>query len=286
MGDIKLIREDEILPKVAIDILLEDSPVATITTHLNRAYIHMDFPSGNATNNKIDRVSVGVYKYGSTPEGNIDLENILDIEYYYFIPGASVVYSKNDPSIPEHNVYLDIENYWYCFELAYVSEPTSNEVGGNMFYSLLSKYYVDNRYPSIYVGYISKYIIDFLKNAFEDNHKLTVFYNVIEPINPKKFDLIRFKDSISYKLISEIYETGSQKYQLEPVSGAPLDLIIKLTLELNFGKCIYDFFEKNIPEYGQIPFIIKYNFSTYNLVFDGDMPLLASKYLESENIDG
>jgi len=267
-----------------IDILAEDSPRVEINIHLNRAYIKMHYPTSVYESEPIYKVSAVVKRYGENSEGDIDLNNLLETNFYQFVPGVTM-YAENQynpPELPPFTVFYDIQNYWYVFEFRYMYIPSATVDGGNMFFSLVSKYVVDNRYPQLYKKYIGPYFINDLKNAFQTDRKLNIWYEVDNSlIVPSKYDLIKPQNSPSFKQVSEIYENDPIGYQIQIPKRYSLEFGTILIRDQALQKSIYEYFDGQPPENGDITIVFKYNQYQYNINIVGNLKSLISDYINS-----
>jgi hypothetical protein len=188
----------------------------------------------------------------------------------------------NPPELPPFHVFYDIENFWYTFEFKYIYAPALTEDGGNIFFSLQSKYVIDNTQPQIYNKYVSPFFKDDLKNAFDIDKKLNIWFETdVTNISPKKYDLIKPAKSVSFKQVVDTFENDPLGYQLQLPKKYSLDFGIKLLNDLSLQKTVYQFFEEEPPEDGKVTVVFKYNYSFYNINIIGNLSALVQPYIDS-----
>jgi hypothetical protein len=272
MGNLKDIQN------TMIDIFQEAPPVAYISVHLNRAYIWMDFPTNGPS---IMAVSVTIKKWSTDDNMEIDPDDLLEVTSYQFIPGATV-YAIDDPYLPTHHVFLDLENFIYTLEFKYMYQPSALIDGGNIFYSEESIYFINNIHPLLYTGYISEYMVGDFKDAMSEDNSINIWFET-DIADPQKFDLVKLTGSIGYKTIIETFNIGIPPYQLGLTQETTLKFISKLTSEYFFGKTVDTYFNTDIPQ--EIPtdsiivFKFLYNNTNYTLKFIGNIQNLIRNYL-------
>jgi hypothetical protein len=261
-----------------IGIFREAPPVAYISAHLNRAYIWMDFPTEGPS---IMSVSVIIKRWASDGNGELDPNDLLEVTSYQFTPGATV-YAIDDPHLPTHHIYLDIQNFLYTLEFKYMYQPSALVEGGNIFYSEPSTYFINNIDPLLYTGYISEFMVGDFKDAMDDDNSITIWYEK-EDIQPKKFDLVKTKDGLGYKTVIVVFDTGPQPYQLGQTQETTLTFMSKLTSEYFFGKTVDEYFDADIPQEvptdDTITFKFLYNNIYYTLIFTGNIKGLINDFL-------
>jgi hypothetical protein len=256
------------------DFLREKAPEVEIDVSLNIAYINILFPSLSVSATPIARVVMEILEYGSLPNGDIDLENLISSQLAGFNPGQTS-YAEPSDDEPLHVVYKKINNNWYIFNFMYTYRPAVPDEGGNTFYSNQSSLLVDNNTPKIYPGLISPFMKGLFRDRLEEVKKITIWYSA-ENISPAIGDVI-YQDIYQAQMVTRLSTEANAPYPytIGPLDNSYRDATIFFRRNEDVLRTIGLFFEE-LPEDGEIPFIFEYNSSWYQVIIKGNL----KKYLE------
>jgi len=249
-----------------IYMLNEPQPVVSAMIHLNRVYFYFDFPTKNEDGSLIYKVAVQVKRYSDDT-----YEDIIESNFYEFVPGATI-YSNNF-EVPKHHIFYDIKNGFYTFQINYMYKPEASNAGGNIFYSISTIIKIDNSFPEIYSGYMSKFNTGDLFNIFNKDKKLKLWYEPNTTEYLQKNNIIKSIGSNGYKIIEDVY-LNPYSYILGFIGDKTLGFILKTLKDELFIKTINDFFNNTLPSNDEIIFRIHYNDDIYYFIIEGNIQKL------------
>lgn len=263
-------------------VMKENSPIIEITPHLNKAYFFVNFPNTTTSLNHIYRMQAYIIEYGSTSNGDLDPENIISELRVEFDPGKSI-YAENSYVLPPHHFMTDINNSWYRFKFTYMYNPSTDEEGGDIWYSAISNQDLDNTTPNIFSRYISGDIKGSVQATLERDKQLTLWYNTSAIDSPKKGQAVKFSKEPA---INQIKDTnGDGTFVKEPLDADLRNVFTHIFSDLDFQSTVYTYFENWLPSSGTIEIKFRWNRDTYKIIISGDIQALATDYFK-EVLDG
>ena len=252
------------------DLLKEKPPKVELAISLNVAYINFIFPTGGDSSEIIHKVVIDILEYGSLPNGDIDLDNIIDSKLVSLYPGQTS-YAEQSPDKPFHMVTKSINNSWYLFNFVYTYRPAPSNEGNNLFYSNQTTISVNNTNPIIHKKTISKYMIGLFREKLEEISKINIWYNT-DINNPNIGDIV-YTDLYQAQMVSRLsIDAGDPNpFTLSPMDFSYQKATIFFRKNPEIKQTILTFFKNQLPQNGEISFTFDFDFKRYTITIRGNI---------------
>ena len=259
-----------------LDIMKSETPKVEIMSHLNRAYVFFDFESSGTIFNGIVWIQVHIIEYGSTPEGKLNPNDVKN-QIVDQVRPSDILNANNSNAVPLHHAVYDMQNSWYEFKFIYCSQHSSSNEGSMMFYSKQSNNVINNLYPSIFSGYISRYITGSVSTHLRQKGTIELYYEV-EP-NIEKNVIVK-KSSPGFQVINKVY--SNTEYTTSSIDTPFLEFLLALFNDDLFFNTFFKYYKvdevADLPIDNTVPFRFIYNQDEYLFIISGNIQNFVENY--------
>jgi len=267
---------------VSLTPMIPKAPMAKYFVNMNRLYLLLDINEYCRTEELISSVLITVVAHESDDNGNLDPDQVI-ISRTYSYPWSQIIHNRViDSNFDPYNIWVNIKNYWYrvIIQLVYNESSEVSPSENYVWYSELLEFKFNNSSPILTGKEVSNYMQGQLKDFLAENKFFTCWLNLDTKdsyFRPEINDLIAMTTNpIGVKQVIDIYENelGETEYQLDFVDESFLNIYKFIINQPMLTDLLNEYYDENIPDYGQITFNIILNQNRRDVVFAGDLKIL------------